>query len=192
MALMSSTNNVLPTGSRSLLLEIAAQSIESGLNHGHALKVDPLNYPESLRLLRATFVTLKIFQRLRGCIGALEARLPLVADVAQHAYAAAFEDPRFHPLRGDEFSNLDIHISVLSPSESMRFSSEKDLLEQLRPGADGLILQCGIHRATFLPTVWDSLPDPIVFLSQLKKKAGLSVSFWSDDIDMRRYTTESF
>jgi AmmeMemoRadiSam system protein A len=115
-----------------------------------------------------------------------------VQDVADHAFAAAFEDPRFLPVQKEELPELQIHISVLSPSEPLHFSSEEELLAQLRPGVDGLILHLGQRRATFLPAVWKSLPDPYTFLVQLKQKAGLPIDFWSDELQVERYTTDSF
>ena len=177
---------------RAALLEVARDSIRHGLRHGQALEVDLADYPETLRPPRATFVTLEIGDQLRGCIGALAARQPLVQDVAAHAFAAAFEDPRFPELRENEFPKLDIHISVLSPPESLQFSSEDGLLAQLRPGVDGLIIQFRHHRATFLPAVWEQLPDPYVFLAQLKQKAGLPLDFWSPELSAERYTAEYF
>jgi AmmeMemoRadiSam system protein A len=185
-------NNTLSNEDRAILLDVARRSIEYGLQYQSPLTVDAADYPETLRPLRATFITLEIDDHLRGCIGTLEARSPLVQDVAEHAFAAAFEDPRFFPLRTEEFPRLDIHISVLSPPEPMEFSSEDELLAQLRPGVDGLILRLGQRRATFLPSVWDSLPDPYVFLAQLKQKAGLPLDFWSPELTAERYTTESF
>ncbi len=189
---MSSTTNTLSNNDRAALLEVARRSIQQGLRYYTPLEVNPEDYPETLRPPRATFVTLTIGGRLRGCIGTLEARQPLVCDVAEHAYAAAFEDPRFPRLDEEEFPRLDIHISILSPSEPLPFSSEDDLLRQLRPGVDGLILRLGHRRATFLPSVWEELPDPYIFLSQLRHKAGLPLDYWSADLQAERYTTESF
>ena len=186
------TDNSLSAADRATLLEVARASIQHGLRHRRALAVDPADYPETLRPLRATFVTLEIDGQLRGCIGALTAYQPLVQDVAAHAYAAAFEDPRFPELRPEEFPKLEIFISVLSPPEPMRFDSEEDLLPQMRPGMDGLILQFRHYRATFLPAVWESLPDPYVFLAQLKHKAGLPLDFWSPELRVERYATEYF
>lgn len=187
-----STDQTLSAGDRAALLDVARASIQHGLRHRRALTVNPDDYPETLRPLRATFVTLETGGQLRGCIGALVAYQPLVQDVAAHAYAAAFEDPRFPELRPDEFPNLEIFISVLSPPEPMRCNSEEDLLKQVRPGVDGLILQFHQYRATFLPAVWESLPDPYVFLAQLKHKAGLPLDFWSPELRVERYTTEYF
>ena len=177
---------------RAALLEVAQASIQHGLRRGRALQVEPGDYPETLRPRRATFVTLEIDGQLRGCIGALTAYQPLVQDVADHAYAAAFEDPRFPQLLADELPKLALFISVLSPARPLRFTSEEDLLAQLRPGVDGLILEFRHHRATFLPAVWESLPDPYVFLAQLKQKAGLPLDFWSPELRVERYTTEYF
>lgn len=177
---------------RAALLDVARRSIRRGLERGEALRVDPEDYPETLRPARATFVTLELDGQLRGCIGALVAHQPLVSDVAEHAHAAAFDDPRFPPMTEREFPRLELFISVLSPSELLRFDSEDSLLEQLRPGVDGLILQFRNYRATFLPAVWDSLSDPYVFWSQLKQKAGLPLDFWSPELRAERYTTEYF
>jgi AmmeMemoRadiSam system protein A len=188
---MSSTE-LLSRQDRATLLEVARSSIRWGLEHGQALAVHREDYPETLRPVRATFVTLDIENRLRGCIGTLAARQPLVQDVAEHAYAAAFDDPRFPELTAREFPRLDVHISVLSPAEPLQFDSENALLAQLRPGIDGLILQFRSHRATFLPAVWENLPDPYVFLAQLKQKAGLPLNFWSPELTAERYTTEYF
>jgi AmmeMemoRadiSam system protein A len=177
---------------QAMLLNVARQSIQFGFDEQRPLPVDIAHYPETLRPLLATFVTLQQAGHLRGCIGTLEARSPLVQDVADHAFAAAFEDPRFLPLKKEELSELQIHISVLSPATPLQFSSEEDLLAQLRPGIDGLILHLGQRRATFLPAVWTSLPDPYTFLVQLKQKAGLPIDFWSDELQVERYTTASF
>ena len=191
MVLMSSTETLSPAD-RAALLEVARASIQHGLGHGQALAVHPADYPEALRPPRATFVTLEIGGQLRGCIGTLVARQPLVQDVAVHAFAAAFEDPRFSELRENEFSKLELHISVLSPPEALHFASEEALLAQLRPGVDGLILQFHHYRATFLPAVWEQLPEPYLFLAQLKQKAGLPLNFWSPELSIERYTTEYF
>jgi AmmeMemoRadiSam system protein A len=177
---------------RRLLLTLAADSIEHGLAHGHPLRPDLSAYPSSFRVERATFVTLEIAAALRGCIGVLRATRPLVVDVAQNAFSAAFEDPRFPPLTQAEFPRLDIHISVLTPSERIEVCSEADLLAQLRPGVDGLILEDRGHRGTFLPAVWEQIPEPADFLAHLRRKAGLPSGYWSDQLRISRYRTESF
>ncbi len=188
----SDTHAALGAKERRRLLGVAAASIAHGLETGRPLAVDPVEHPPALRAPGATFVTLQLQGRLRGCIGSLEAHRPLVVDVAENAYAAAFRDPRFPPLSAAEFPELEIEISRLTPPEPLRISSEAELLQRLQPGVDGLIIEDGPHRATFLPAVWRSLPDPREFLAQLKLKAGLPVDHWSDTLRVYRYRTEAF
>jgi AmmeMemoRadiSam system protein A len=173
-------------------METAWNAIKYGLRHRTPLPVNPLEYPHDLQAIRASFVTLYRSGALRGCIGHLEAELPLVADIAQNAFAAAFRDPRFAPLTEAEMQQLAIHISILSPSEPLLFDSEQDLLNKIRPGVDGLILKEGHHQGTFLPSVWASLPEKSRFLDQLKQKAGLPPDYWSETLQVFRYETESF
>jgi AmmeMemoRadiSam system protein A len=187
-----SDHNSLNTQARTVLLGVARDSIHKGLTEGCPLSADPDDYPAELRQQRASFVTINLDGQLRGCIGHLKAVQALVQDIAENAFAAAFRDPRFPPLNAEEFPPLDVHISVLSPAEPMTFSSESDLIAQLRPGVDGLILEDGAAHGTFLPSVWDSLPDPRDFLAHLKNKAGLSSRHWSPDVKVLRYRTESF
>jgi len=175
-----------------LLRQVAYDAVEYGLRHGNHLPVETSRYPTLLQNPGASFVTLKIDGLLRGCIGSLEAHQPLINDVAYNAHAAAFSDARFPPVSSDELNNLEFHISVLTPAVAMAFISEEDLLKQIRPGIDGLVLEEGQHRGTFLPAVWESLPDAESFLQHLKQKAGLPQNYWSDSIKVSRYTTESF
>jgi AmmeMemoRadiSam system protein A len=177
---------------RGRLLELAKNSIRHGLETGKPLKVNLDDFPEELTQQRATFVTLHKNHQLRGCIGMLQAAKPLAADVAENAFSAAFKDHRFPPLEAGEVDELDIHISILTPSEPVLFKSEQDLLEQLQAGIDGLILEEGSRRGTFLPSVWQSLPQPRQFLRQLKQKAGLPPDYWSERIRIFRYRTEEF
>lgn len=172
------------------LLQLAGESIKKGLC-GEALAVRATDYPEPLRVARATFVTLQVDEKLRGCIGTLEARQPLVENVVSNAYSAAFRDPRFTALTWPEYERLDIHISVLSLPEPIEFASEEDLLAQLRPQVDGLIIEEGFYRGTFLPSVWEQLSTPREFLRHLKLKAGLHPDYWSNRIRVQRYLTES-
>jgi AmmeMemoRadiSam system protein A len=183
---------MLSDDDKKTLLDLAHDSILYGLEHGTPLKVAVKDYTHALQENGAAFVTLHINDQLRGCIGSLEAYRPLAEDVAEHGFDAAFRDPRFPPLRQDEFKSLDIHIEVLNPAEAMTFTSEDDLLAQLRPGLDGLILSDGFHKGTFLPTVWESLQTPQEFFNHLKQKAGLPMHHWSDTIKVERYTTEGF
>ena len=194
MAPMNSTEGPreLAPAQRATLIEVARQSIEHGLATGRPLAVTPSEYHRDLKAIRASFVTLNLHGRLRGCIGHLEAVQPLVVDVAENAFAAAFRDPRFAPLTASEWPEVEIHLSILTPPEPMRFSDEADLIRQIRPGEDGLILQDGHNRGTFLPSVWESLPEPVEFLVHLKHKAGLAANHWSEHLKVYRYQTESF
>lgn len=189
MVLMQFTD--ISNDEKNTLLDIAKKSISYGLKNQCALPVDTNNYRHLLQADAATFVTLHLNHRLRGCIGTLEAHQPLITDVSEHAFAAAFQDPRFPKVTKDEANQLEIHISILTPAEPMSFSSEKDLLEQIKPGIDGLILQDEFHKGTFLPSVWDQLQKPEDFLNHLKVKAGLNQHDWHDGIKISRYKTIS-
>jgi AmmeMemoRadiSam system protein A len=140
----------------------------------------------------AAFVTLTQGGELRGCIGSLVAHQPLREDVRQNALAAAFEDRRFPPLATEELIRTRIEVSVLSAPERLEFSDHADLVGRLRPGVDGLILQAGGRRGTFLPQVWDQLPAPERFLAHLVRKAGLPEGYWSEQVRIWRYTVTSF
>ncbi len=174
------------------LLDIAKASIAHGLEHGRPVNIDINDYPAELTPTRATFVTLKINDQLRGCIGSLTAHAPLVIDIADNAYSAAFKDPRFPALAKTEFDTLQYHISILAEPKPMKVNDEQDLLSQLRPSIDGIVLHEGAQRSTFLPSVWESLTDPVEFIQNLKLKAGLSKDHWSDTIHFERYTVEEF
>jgi AmmeMemoRadiSam system protein A len=180
----------LPDASARRLLEIARASIRHGLQHGRPLQVEVSQETADLQAVRATFVTLQRSGLLRGCIGTLEPRAPLAQDVADHAYAAAFEDSRFTPLQARELESLEVHVSILTPAVPLPCRDEADLLRQLRPGVDGLILQDGRRRATFLPSVWEDLPAPAEFLAHLKRKAGFDSDHWSPRLQFWRYETE--
>ena len=136
----------------------------------------------------ATFITLKNNGRLRGCIGSLSVHRSLLDDIRANARAAAFKDPRFGPLRFEELNSIRIEVSLLSALQPMVFSDEADALSQLRPGIDGLVLECGDKRGTFLPQVWENLPEPRAFLGELKRKAGLAADFWDAGLRLSRYT----
>lgn len=182
-------NNYTST-EKTILLKVADEAIKFGLDNHQTLPLQLDEYPEKLRAYGASFVTLEIKQQLRGCIGTLEAYQPLIQDVAHNAFAAAFSDPRFNPLAHDEYPNITKHISILSKATPIIFKSEADLLQQLRPNIDGLILTDRGYRGTFLPAVWESLPTPQLFLQHLKLKAGLSEDYWSETIKISRYTVE--
>ena len=167
-----------------LLVPIARASIASqfGLHFSVRASAAFLHEPG------ASFVTLKSNGELRGCIGSLTANRNLVDDVRANACAAAFKDPRFAPLRLDEFGSIRVEVSLLSALEPMSFKTEADALEQMRPGVDGMMLEFGAHRGTFLPQVWENLAEPQSFLGQLKRKAGLPVDFWDTGVQLSRYT----
>ncbi len=177
---------------RTTMLSIAERSIEHGLAYRAALPVKAVEFSPRLRRKRACFVTLRSSGELRGCTGSIVARHPLIRCVSEHAYSSAFLDQRFMPLGWDELKGLAISISILSDMVPIDYSDEAELVAELRPGVDGLVLEYGRALATLLPSVWRSLPDPVEFMRQLKRKAGLAGDFWSGGIRVSRYTTEEF
>lgn len=183
---------MLERADRSRLLELARRSIALGVGGRGANPVPDEDWAPALLAPRATFVTLSAGEQLRGCRGTIEAQRPLIADVWRNAWASAYRDPRFFPVCEREIPALIIAISVLTALEPVAAQSETQLLEALEPGIDGLVLRCGGAAATFLPAVWESLPDPRAFLAHLKAKAGWPVSFWSPDMIALRYRTETF
>ncbi len=194
MADVSSSNasaeDVYSEESRRALSSMAHDSIAHGLEHGAPLDVDPSEFPAVLRAPRATFVTLRSEGELRGCIGGFEPRDPLVKDVARRAYDSAFHDPRFPALAEPELAGLNIEISILHPFERIHPASEEELLSMLRPGIDGLLIEDGALRATFLPSVWKELREPRAFLQHLKRKAGMAPDHWSKAMRVSRYTVD--
>jgi AmmeMemoRadiSam system protein A len=182
----------LTSGQKSRLLAIARQSIASGIRTQEPLRVSADELVGALAAELASFVTLKQAGKLRGCVGSLEANRPLALSVARAAFHAAFKDSRFAPLPFTELEQTQIEISVLSIPEPITCSSEADLLASLNPDKDGLLLEdCG-QRVTFLPQVWERLPDPESFVRQLKYKAGWSEDHWSNTIRAYRYRSISF
>lgn len=166
------------------LIAIARGAIAGALGEVCA----PVPQENWLNELGATFVTLTQDGELRGCIGSLEAHRPLAKDVHHNALAAAFQDPRFTPLAHHELEATRCEVSLLSAAEAMAFRDEADALAQLRPEIDGIILEYGRYRSTFLPQVWEQLPQPRQFMAQLKRKAGLPDDFWAEDIHLSRYS----
>ncbi len=173
------------------LLKLADASILAGLESGTPLSVDVKKEPMALRSTGASFVTLKQNDgRLRGCIGSPTAHRALAVDVAENAFRAAFRDPRFPPVTDAEYPALRRSISVLSPQSPMTIADEADLMRQLRPGIDGLVISDGNRRALFLPSVWAQLPTPDLFLSHLKQKAGMPFDHWSPTFRAHRFIAE--
>ncbi len=140
----------------------------------------------------ATFVTLTQYGELRGCIGSLQACEPLIDDVSNNAVSAAVRDPRFMPLMADELDSVSVEVSLLSELQPLRFASEADALVQLRPAIDGVVFEYGPYRSTFLPQVWESLPQPSQFLAKLKSKARLPEDFWDEEVKLSRYTVSKW
>lgn len=170
------------------LLARARNAIAGAL--GEATRPEPPH--PGLRRHGATFVTLRRDGTLRGCIGTLRAERPLEDDVRAHALAAAFDDPRFAPLARAEYAALEIEVSLLGAAEPLTAASEAHALALLRRGRDGLILEWRGRRATFLPQVWQQLPQPAQFLAGLKRKAGLAADFWAADLRLARYEVRKF
>jgi uncharacterized protein len=189
--LLKELGGELSLAHRRTLLDVAAAAIDYGLKEQGLLPLALDDYPERLRQPQASFVTLRIDHKLRGCMGSLQATEPLVVNVARNACAAAFRDPRFVPLAREEFPQLSIHLSLLGAPEPIACESEAQLLSLVRPGIDGLTLIEGTRRATLLPAVWETLPNPRDFLIQLKRKAGLAPDYWSPSVRVERYTAES-
>lgn len=179
-------------GQRRALLQLAVTAIEGGLAGDRPGPVARDGLAPELATWRASFVTLERAGALRGCIGSLTARAALADDVARNAWNAAFADPRFGPLQRAELPELEIHVSALTPPVPFPVRDEAELLARLRPGIDGLVLTDGRHRATFLPAVWEDLPEPRAFLDALRRKAGLPAGHWSATLRFERYATESF
>ena len=174
------------------LLRLARGSIAHGLVHEKPSPVDYTELPRALADTAATFTTLRCQGRLRGCCGTLDAIRPLAEDVAHSAFRAAFRDPRFDPVGQRELDVITLEVSVLSALEPMPVSDEADLLTRLVPGIDGLVINAEGRRATFLPKVWDMLPEPQQFLAALKAKCGLPRDYRSEQLAFQRYTTTSY
>ena len=173
------------------LLRIAMTSMAYGMAGSKPLKCDPGNYPPALGETVASFVTLHLSGKLRGCIGSPLAIKPLAVDVSDNAFAAAFKDPRFKPLTSSELARIEFDVSVLGPPEPISFQSEAELIAGLRRGSDGLIISQGDRRALFLPAVWESIPDPAQFLAQLKNKAGIPAARTTPGLTAERFSAAS-
>lgn len=163
---------------KEILLKLARQALECGV-HGEPLPpLDLKTLPPRLQAHGASFVTLTTGGQLRGCIGALEPYQPLAEDVREHAIAAALSDYRFPPVRPEELPHIHIEVSRLTLPRPLEYTDADDLLAKLRPGIDGVVLRDGARRATFLPQVWQSLPDKVEFLEHLCLKMGASPHLW--------------
>jgi len=171
-----------------ILLPIARASIAEVLGKKLIVNEEPIWLQDKA----ACFVTLMQEDELRGCIGTLEPHRTLLEDVKANARSAAFHDPRFSPLKLKELDHTEIEVSLLSPTQPLSFVDEEDALAQLRPGIDGVVFEFGRFRSTFLPQVWEQLPDSKEFMAHLKQKAGLYPDFWADQVRLYRYTVEKW
>ncbi len=178
---------------RQVILSLAREAITRAVRGQEPPPVDLDSLPESLRRDGASFVTLTTHRDLRGCIGSLEARQPLALDIRDNAVSAAFRDPRFPPMQEKELEDLRVEVSVLSAPEPLSYASPDDLIAQLRPGVDGVVIESGWNRATFLPQVWEKLPDPRQFLEHLCLKAYLPAdAYRKPGLDIYTYQVEKF
>ncbi len=187
------TEKNLNQAEQEMLLKIAREALERSVRGRPLPEIKLERLPPSLREDGASFVTLTIQGRLRGCIGTLEPYQPLAADVQEHAVAAALQDPRFPRVTPEELPTITIEVSVLSPRSPLAYKDAQDLLEKIRPGIDGVVLQDGLLKATFLPQVWEKLPDPALFLSQLCMKMGSPGDLWrKKPLDVHVYQVQEF
>ena len=181
---------ILNENDKATVFDVINKSIQQGLESGSVYNPETASYPDNLQEKYAVFITLKLNGQLRGCIGTIEATMPLINAVAHYAYAAAFSDPRFKPLSVDEYEKVEISLSILTAATAFPFKDEQDLVAQLRQNIDGLIIAKNNARATFLPAVWESINNKQQFLNELKRKAGIKTS---DSPDKAwRYTAEYY
>ena len=171
-----------------ILLPIARASIADVFGQVHEATEEAIWLQEQA----ACFVTLTQQGQLRGCVGTIEAHRSLLEDIKHNAKAAAFKDTRFSPLTAEELNDTEIEVSLLSPMSALKFSDEQEALAQLQPGIDGVLFEFAHYRSTFLPQVWEQLPDVDVFMAHLKHKAGLTPDFWADQVKLSRYTVSKW
>ena len=179
------TNEFIKKYYSKLIIDICRQAIKSKFEPD----IEEIKYPQIFGRIGACFVTLEKNNNLRGCIGSVIARRPLINDIIMNAKNSAFSDPRFLPVQQNEISQLKIAVSILSEPKKMSFTDENDLLRQMRPNIDGIIIKDGIYQAVYLPSVWEQLPDKREFLETLKVKAGLNPDYFSDTFEAYRFET---
>jgi AmmeMemoRadiSam system protein A len=183
----------LTTEEKQTLLRLARQALDTGVRGQPFSPLDPTSLTPTLRAEGAAFVTLTVHGNLRGCIGALEPYQSLADDVREHAVAAALEDHRFPPVQEKELKNIEIEVSRLTLPVPLKYTDPDDLLAKLHPGVDGIILRDGFRRATFLPQVWEKIPDPTEFLANLCYKMGASPDTWRHKhLEVLIYQVEEF
>ncbi|MBI4772332.1 MAG: AmmeMemoRadiSam system protein A [Chloroflexi bacterium] len=185
--------DLLSPDEKRLLLRLAREAITLSLHREAPPPLDLATLPPRLRESGASFVTLTLYRALRGCVGTIEARFPLAEDVRQHAIAAAYYDYRFPPLRPDELEGLVVEVSVLTPPAPLTYRTPEELLSALCPGVDGVVLSDGLRRATYLPQVWDKVPEGEIFLTMLCEKMGAPGDAWrSGKLQVQTYQVEKF
>jgi AmmeMemoRadiSam system protein A len=183
----------LTSEEKQTLLRLAREALESGVHGRHLPPIDEASLTPALRAEGASFVTLTERGNLRGCIGALEPYQPLAEDVREHAVAAALQDYRFHPVQPGELAGIEIEVSRLTIPIPLEYTDAADLLTKLHPGVDGVILRDSFRRATFLPQVWEKIPDPAGFLENLCYKMGAAPDIWrKKKLEVLVYHVEEF
>ncbi len=183
----------LTKSDQSFLLALARQSINNCIKGTSAPTLDKQTLSPMLQEPGASFVTLTYKGYLRGCVGALEPYQSLAEDVREHAVAAAFEDYRFPPVQENEITDIEIEISYLTRPKPLKYEDPTELLQLLRPNIDGVVLRDGTRRATFLPQVWEKIPDPAEFLEELCMKMGAQPDLWRrKQLDVLTYQVEEF
>jgi AmmeMemoRadiSam system protein A len=180
---------VIPEDVRHFLLTAARQSLEACVNR--MARPQPKDVPAIAREKCGCFVTLTVHGQLRGCIGYLEGIAPLYEAVIQNAENAATKDYRFEPVEPRELKEISVEISVLTPPVPLEFAGPDDLLSKLVPNEDGIILHSGMHQSTFLPQVWEQLPDKVQFLEHLAVKGGMAKDGWKT-ASVKRYRAIHF
>ena len=183
----------LTSQEREQLLTMARDAVVRSVHHQELPSIDSQALTETLQQVGASFVTLTKRGELRGCIGSLEGRRPLAEDVRDNAISAAFHDPRFPPVTPDELQDLRVEVSVLSTPQPLAYDGADDLMSKLRPGVDGVVIESGWKRATFLPQVWEKIPDPKQFLEFLCRKAHLPAdAYRQPGLKVYTYQVEKF
>jgi AmmeMemoRadiSam system protein A len=186
-------NENLSVEEKQTLLRLAREALDVAVRGKGLPALDTTQLTPLLQAKGAAFVTLTIDGQLRGCVGALQPYQPLAEDVREHAIAAALQDYRFPPVRPEELPNIRIEISRLTIPQPLNYKDANDLLAKLRPGIDGVILRDGMRRATFLPQVWEQLPDKEEFLSHLSAKMGATPNLWRmKHLEVQIYQVEEF
>lgn len=194
MRVMHFTSNKMNIEQKRALLRVARQAIKDYLLTKKKIYPQRSDFAdEEFWKEKGTFVTITIDGNLRGCIGLIMPSKPLILDIYDNAINSAFRDPRFYPLKNEEFDSIKIEISILSVPKEIHFNDYKELLDKIRPGIDGIIIRKGYYQATFLPQVWEEIPNKIAFFEFLCQKAGLNKDCYKDkSLEVQSYQVENF